>query len=107
VRVRSPPGTKAIKGGEPAENAPHAGLAGEAAARALRLELYLFHQQFSENLPALSHVPTEHAELIPREEHDRWMLTSHSALNGDWPALAMQKGNESALYHLLLRLKQG
>jgi hypothetical protein len=31
------------------------------------------------------------AELIPADEHDRWMLTSHSALNGDWPALAMQK----------------
>ena len=23
------------------------------------------------------------AELIPREEHDRWMLTAHSALSGD------------------------
>ena len=34
------------------------------------------------------------------------MLTSHSALNGDWPALAMQKGNEEAVYQLLVRLKQ-
>ncbi len=35
------------------------------------------------------------------------MLTPHSALNGDWPALAMQKGNEEAVYRLLLRLKRG
>ena len=47
------------------------------------------------------------AELIPREAHNDWMLTSHSALNGDWPALAMQKGNEAAVYQLLVRLKQG
>jgi hypothetical protein len=46
------------------------------------------------------------AEVIPRAEQDRWMLMSHSALNGDWPALAMQKGNEAAVYQLL-RLKQG
>jgi hypothetical protein len=47
------------------------------------------------------------AELIPAEEHDRWMLSSHSALDGDWPALAMQKGNDAAVYQLLLRLKKG
>ena len=35
------------------------------------------------------------------------MLTPHPALNGDWPSLAMQKGNEEAVYALLLRLKQG
>ena len=46
-------------------------------------------------------------ELIPRDQHDRWMLTPHSALIGDWPALAMQKGNEEAVYKLLLRLKRG
>ena len=27
------------------------------------------------------------------------------ALNGDWPSLAMQKGNEEAVYRLLLRIK--
>lgn len=27
--------------------------------------------------------------------------------SGDWPSLAMQKGNEEAVYRLLLRLKQG
>jgi hypothetical protein len=47
------------------------------------------------------------AELIPREEHDRWMLSPHPALNGDWPALAMQNGDEEAVYKLLLRVKQG
>ena len=47
------------------------------------------------------------AELIPADEHDRWMLTSHSALNGDSPILAMQKGNEVAVYQLLVRLKKG
>jgi hypothetical protein len=47
------------------------------------------------------------AELIPADEHDRWMLAAHSALDGDWPALAMQKGNDTAVYQLLLRLKQG
>ena len=41
------------------------------------------------------------------EDQDRWMLTPHSALDGDWPALAMQKGNEEAVYRLLLRIKQG
>jgi hypothetical protein len=41
------------------------------------------------------------AELIPTDEHNRWMLTSHSALNGDSPILAMQKGNEAAVYRLL------
>jgi len=35
------------------------------------------------------------------------MLTPHPALDGDWPSLAMQKGNEEAVYALLLRLKQG
>jgi hypothetical protein len=34
------------------------------------------------------------------------MLTSHPALNGDWPALAMQKGNEAAVYKVLLQLKK-
>jgi len=47
------------------------------------------------------------AESFPLEDHDRWMMTPHSALNGDWPARAMQKGNEKAVYRLLLRLKQG
>ena len=47
------------------------------------------------------------AELIPPDEHDRWMLISHSALNGDSPILAMQKGNEVAVYQLLVRLKKG
>ena len=46
-------------------------------------------------------------ELIPRDEHDRWLLTPHSALYGDWPALAMHKGNEEAVYRLLFTLKQG
>jgi len=35
------------------------------------------------------------------------MLTPHPALDGDWISLAMQKGNEEAVYALLLRLKQG
>jgi hypothetical protein len=35
------------------------------------------------------------------------MLTPDSALNGDWPSLAIQKGNEEAVYALLLRLKRG
>jgi hypothetical protein len=47
------------------------------------------------------------AELIPLEEHNAWMLTSHSALNGDWPALAMQKGNDAEVYQLLTGLKNG
>ena len=47
------------------------------------------------------------AELFPPEEQDRWMLTPHSALDGDWPSLAMQKGNEEAVYRLLVRLKRG
>lgn len=47
------------------------------------------------------------AALFPPEDQDCWMLTPHSALNGDWPALAMQRGKEEAVYRLLLRLKQG
>jgi hypothetical protein len=47
------------------------------------------------------------AALFPPEDQDRWMLTPHSDLNGDWPSLAMQKGNEEAVYRLLIRLKQG
>jgi hypothetical protein len=47
------------------------------------------------------------AELFPPEDQDRWMLTAHSALDGDWPALAMQKGNEETVYRLLVRLKRG
>jgi len=47
------------------------------------------------------------AALFPPEDQDRWMLTPHSALNGDWPALAMQKGNEEAVNRLLLKLKRG
>jgi hypothetical protein len=47
------------------------------------------------------------AELFPPQDQDRWMLTPHSSLNGDWPSLAMQKGNEEAVCRLLLRLKQG
>jgi hypothetical protein len=35
------------------------------------------------------------------------MLMPHAALVGDWPSLAMQKGNEEAVYRLLIRLKQG
>jgi hypothetical protein len=35
------------------------------------------------------------------------MLTPHSALDGDWPSLAMQEGNEEAVLKLLLRLKRG
>ena len=46
-------------------------------------------------------------DLFPPQDHDRWMLTPHPALNGDWPALAMQKGNEEAVYRLLLSVKQG
>jgi hypothetical protein len=37
------------------------------------------------------------AALFPPEDQDRWMLTPHSDLNGDWPSLAMQKGNEEAV----------
>ena len=47
------------------------------------------------------------AYLFLPEDQDRWMLTPHSALDGDWPSLAMQKGKEEAVYQLLLRLKQG
>ena len=47
------------------------------------------------------------ANLFPPEDQDRWMLTPHSALEGDWPSLAMQKGKEEAVYRLLLRVKQG
>jgi hypothetical protein len=47
------------------------------------------------------------AQLFPPVEQDRWMLTLHPDLNGDWPALAMQKGNEEAVFRLLLRLKRG
>jgi hypothetical protein len=47
------------------------------------------------------------ADLFPPEDQDRWMLTPHPALNGDWPSLAMQKGNEEAVYRLLIRLKRG
>ena len=47
------------------------------------------------------------AQLFPAEGQDRWMLTPHHALDGSWPSLAMQKGNEEAVYQLLLRLKQG
>ena len=46
-------------------------------------------------------------ELFPPLDQDRWMLTPHSDLNGDWPSLAMQKGYEEAVYRLLIRLKQG
>src|SRR5207247_1974776 len=35
---------------------------------------------------------------IPPQDQDRWMLTPHPALDGDWPSLAMQKGNEEAVY---------
>ena len=47
------------------------------------------------------------AQLFPAEDQDRWMLTPHHALDGNWPSLAMQKGNEEAVHQLLLRLKQG
>jgi len=47
------------------------------------------------------------AELFPPDEQDRWMLTPYNALIGDWPALAMQKGNEEVVYRLLLRIKRG
>ena len=47
------------------------------------------------------------AELFPPQDHDRWMLTPHPALDGDWPSLAMQKGNEEAVLMLLVRMKQG
>ena len=47
------------------------------------------------------------AQFFPAEDQDRWMLTPHPVLNGDWPALAMQKGSEEAVYQLLLRLKEG
>ena len=45
-------------------------------------------------------------ELIPREEHNTWFLTPHLSLNSYWPSLAMQKGNEDAVYSLLLRLRR-
>ena len=35
------------------------------------------------------------------------MLTPQPSLNGDWPSLAMHKGNEEAVNKLLLGLKQG
>jgi hypothetical protein len=47
------------------------------------------------------------AQLFPPDDQDRWMLTPQPSLNGDWPALAMQKGNEEAVLKLLLRLRQG
>ena len=47
------------------------------------------------------------ADLFLPEDQDRWMLTPHPALDGDWPALAIQKGKDEAVYRLLLRLKQG
>jgi hypothetical protein len=47
------------------------------------------------------------AALFPPQDQDRWMLTPQPSLNGDWPALAMQKGDEEAVYRLLLRLKRG
>jgi len=47
------------------------------------------------------------AELFPPQDQDRWMLTPHSALNGDWPSLAIQRGNEEAVYQLLVRIKKG
>ena len=46
-------------------------------------------------------------ELFPPHDQDRWMLTPHPALNGDWPALAMQKGKEEAVYRLLVGMKRG
>ena len=47
------------------------------------------------------------AQLFPAEDQDRWMLTPHAALDGDWPSLAMQKGNEEAVLKLLFRLQRG
>ena len=47
------------------------------------------------------------AELFPPQDQDRWMLTPRSALDGDWPSLAMQKGKEEAVYRLLMRIQQG
>jgi hypothetical protein len=47
------------------------------------------------------------ADLVPPEDQDRWMLTPHPALDGDWPAIAMQKGNEEAVYRVLLRIRRG
>ena len=47
------------------------------------------------------------ATLFPPEVQDRWMLTPQPSLNGDWPSLAMHKGNEEAVNKLLLGLKQG
>jgi hypothetical protein len=47
------------------------------------------------------------AQLFPPADQDRWLLTPQPALNGDWPALAMQKGNEEAVYRLLIGLKRG
>jgi hypothetical protein len=47
------------------------------------------------------------AALFPPQDQDRWVLTPHPALNGNWPALAMQKGNAEAVYKMLLRIKSG
>lgn len=47
------------------------------------------------------------AELFPPEDQNRWMLTPYSALDGDWPSLAMQEGNEERVLKMLLRLKRG
>jgi hypothetical protein len=46
-------------------------------------------------------------ELFSPEDQDRWFLMPQPALHGEWPSLAMQKGNEEAVYKLLFRLKQG
>jgi len=32
------------------------------------------------------------ADFFPPADQDRWMLTPHLALDGDWTSLAMQKG---------------
>jgi hypothetical protein len=47
------------------------------------------------------------AELIPREEQNRWILTSQSALSGQAPLLAMFHGKEDEVYKVLVRLKRG
>jgi len=58
--------------------------------------------------PAIFHctIVTLVAQLFTSEDQNRLMLTPHSTMDGDWPSLAMQQGNEEEVYRLLLRLKR-
>jgi len=46
-------------------------------------------------------------ELYPGGDQEQWLLTPQTALDGDTPMQALEKGKEKDVYELLLRTKKG